>query len=150
MAKCKVCGVTDASLFYKSNVSYCKPHWKERVKSNRAANSDHYKEHDRKRANLPHRVLARDEYQKTDAFAVSHLKANTRYRELHPDRTTARYATNNAIRDGRLAKMPCFMCGCEQVEAHHADYSAPLDVVWLCVTHHKEVHKDMRMFGKAA
>jgi len=25
-------------------------------------------------------------------------------------------------------------------EAHHPDYSAPLDVVWLCSAHHKQAH----------
>jgi hypothetical protein len=41
----------------------------------------------------------------------------------------------------------CFKCGIEKTpahdekpEAHHPDYSAPLDVVWLCSAHHKQAH----------
>ncbi|QMV32651.1 hypothetical protein F1_00023 [Ralstonia phage Heva] len=32
----------------------------------------------------------------------------------------------------------------EAPEAHHPDYSRPLDVVWLCDHHHKETHKMAR------
>lgn len=41
MSKCNVCGLSapDAE-FYQSIKTYCKEHWKERVKANRAANSE--------------------------------------------------------------------------------------------------------------
>lgn len=46
-----------------------------------------------------------------------------------------------AVRDGRLTKKPCEVCGTEEkVEAHHEDYSKPLDVMWLCFKHHRERH----------
>ena len=47
---------------------------------------------------------------------------------------------NNAVRDGRVTKTPCMVCGDLKVEGHHADYSAPLDVVWLCKLHHTQCH----------
>ena len=56
------------------------------------------------------------------------LKKNTR-------RTTRR-----AIKQGKLVRGPCGVCGSLEVEAHHADYSRPLDVIWLCKPHHREVH----------
>ena len=57
----------------------------------------------------------------------------------HPDRASARRAVNNAVRDGRLTRHPCAVCGAtERVQAHHADYSKPLDVEWLCFKHHRE------------
>ncbi len=31
----------------------------------------------------------------------------------------------------------CSDCGETKVEAHHEDYSKPLDVEWLCKKHHK-------------
>lgn len=40
--------------------------------------------------------------------------------------------------------MPCSVCGATRGEAHHDDYSKPLDVVWLCRTHHWARH---RMLG---
>lgn len=44
-----------------------------------------------------------------------------------------------AIKSGQLVRQPCFVCG-EKAQAHHPDYSAPLDVVWLCVMHHRQAH----------
>ena len=41
---------------------------------------------------------------------------------------------------GRIFKKPCKVCGDLNVEAHHEDYSKPLDVVWLCHKHHGVVH----------
>jgi hypothetical protein len=32
------------------------------------------------------------------------------------------------------------VCGTWMVEAHHPDYSSPLDVVWLCRRHHTDLH----------
>ena len=54
----------------------------------------------------------------------------------------ARYTTNNAVKRGLLVKQPCEVCGTdENVEAHHDDYMRPLDVRWLCRTHHGEHHR---------
>jgi hypothetical protein len=62
-------------------------------------------------------------------------------RELYPDKAIARYAVNNALRDGRLERQPCH-CGA-RAEAHHPDYSKPLDVVWLCRPHHRQLHSEL-------
>ena len=42
----------------------------------------------------------------------------------------------------RLEKKPCEKCGEIKAEAHHEDYDKPLDVVWLCHKHHREIHND--------
>jgi len=50
-----------------------------------------------------------------------------------------------AILRGELDREPCQMCGCaENIQAHHWDYSKPLDVVWLCVRHHNDLHMAIR------
>jgi len=55
-------------------------------------------------------------------------------------------AVGNAIRDGRLNRGPCEVCGSrESVEGHHEDYSKPLDVRWLCREHHKALHAFKRV-----
>lgn len=46
-----------------------------------------------------------------------------------------------AIRSGALVKGLCQVCGADRVEAHHTDYSRPLEVVWLCPRHHRERHR---------
>ena len=45
----------------------------------------------------------------------------------------------NAIRDGKMERLSCEVCGAK-AQAHHDDYSKPLDVRWLCFKHHREHH----------
>ncbi len=65
------------------------------------------------------------------------------YREQFPKRAVAVTAVNNAVRDGRLKQLPCFVCG-EKAQAHHPDYDDPLSVIWLCSCHHKQAHALVR------
>lgn len=62
------------------------------------------------------------------------------YREAHPDAYHAHTAVGNAVRAGRLVKEPCLFCSEVKVQAHHRDYSKPLDVVWLCTKCHRRLH----------
>jgi hypothetical protein len=48
-----------------------------------------------------------------------------------------------AVAVGKLIKQPCQTCGDVKAQAHHEDYSKPLDVVWLCTTHHSERHVEI-------
>lgn len=95
---------------------------------------------------------------RADSVAIERLRANDRRRSRNPKRMAdntrktrerrlarpeeyrARTAVSNALRDGRLERGPC-ECASEdcsgRVEAHHDDYSRPLDVRWLCVRHHR-------------
>lgn len=51
----------------------------------------------------------------------------------------ANATVNREIKAGRLIKQPCEVCGeTDYVEAHHADYSKPLEINWLCIKHHNE------------
>lgn len=43
-----------------------------------------------------------------------------------------------ALRQGRIIKQPCEVCGKLKVEGHHTDYRSPLKVTWLCRKHHLE------------
>jgi hypothetical protein len=67
------------------------------------------------------------------------------YRKKHPEKQKARDAVKSALRAGRSVKGPCAMSECKdtRVQAHHADYSKPLDVVWLCRPHHDELHANI-------
>lgn len=100
--------------------------------------------YDKSRANNPNRVAAREVYRRTDAFRVSHGAASKKYIESNRVRRKAWIAVGNAIRDGILIKQPCHICGELEVEGHHPDYSAPLDVVWLCTKHHAQLHEEHR------
>jgi len=45
-----------------------------------------------------------------------------------------------ALRAGKIKRQPCEVCG-GKAEGHHTDYSKPLDVKWLCRTHHRAAHR---------
>ena len=140
--KCKNCNTEKlAADFYASNKTQCKECVKAAVIKNRIAKIEYYRSYDKFRASMPHRVAARTEYQKTPAGIASHVAASERWAANHPERRKASFAVSNAVRDGKLFKTPCQVCGIEKVEGHHPDYSRPLDVVWLCTPHHKEIHR---------
>lgn len=60
--------------------------------------------------------------------------------ERYPERVKARQEVFNAIKRGEIIRQSCSVCGLEKAHAHHEDYSKPLDVIWLCRKHHREVH----------
>lgn len=64
-----------------------------------------------------------------------------KWRQEHPEAYRAQNAVNNAVRDQRLKKEPCAMCGAaKHVHGHHKDYSKPLEVTWLCAKCHHRIH----------
>ncbi len=67
-----------------------------------------------------------------------------RAQERHPEKVKARWKTRDAIKQGKLVRQLCEVCGNTKSEAHHDDYSKPLDVRWLCKKHHTEVHRGPR------
>lgn len=69
-----------------------------------------------------------------------HAYGNGYSKEERQARRKARTILNHAIRDGKLKRKPCQVCG-EKAEAHHDDYSKPLEVKWFCFKHHREHHK---------
>lgn len=69
------------------------------------------------------------------------------WRKTHPlnaeqrRKANARAYLHVYVKRGKVAKLPCAWCGaCTELEAHHHDYSRPLEVVWLCRGHHLAVH----------
>ncbi len=120
----------------------CKECTKADVRKNRTEKIAHYRAFDKARASQPHRVAARAAYSKTPAYAESHAASAKRWANKHPERRKASHIVSNAVRDGKLIPWP--VCAvpecCGKPQGHHPDYSRPLDVVWLCVKHHKEAH----------
>lgn len=100
----------------------CKECTKADVIANRAKNADYYREYDRKRG-----CRVDPEYTR-------------RWRSENFNKYKAESAVSNAIRDGRLKRKDCEICGAKKSHAHHDDYLKPLDVRFLCPIHHKEWH----------
>lgn len=108
LGKCKECTRTDVRINYQRN-------------------REAYAEYERRRFNDPARKAKVAEYQRAR-------------RQKFPEKRIARQSVGNAIRDGRLVRPPCCqLCGERgRVQAHHADYSKPLEVEWLCFKCHRE------------
>jgi hypothetical protein len=129
MRDCKLCLLTkEDGAFYASNRSACKDCVKTRVRKYRETNIESVREYDRRRF---HEDPERKQYSYTRSKA---------YRLKEPVKYRAHSAVSNAVRDGRLTKLPCEVCGSSFAEAHHDDYTKPLDVRWLCKVHHERWH----------
>jgi hypothetical protein len=111
----------------------CKNCAKADVAVNRLENIEAIRQYDRTRAHLPHRM-------------VRNVLVTTKWKAEFPERRAAQIALGNAIQGGRITPLPCLVCG-ERAEAHHPDYSRPLDVVWLCPAHHRQAHALARKVG---
>ncbi len=64
-----------------------------------------------------------------------------RHRAKAPHKYAARQAVHNQLLAGKMKRLPCEKCGEPKTHAHHPDYSKPLEVVWLCLAHHAEIHR---------
>jgi len=62
------------------------------------------------------------------------------YKKNNPEKIKAHRKVRQAIERGEMERQPCEVCGDEPTDAHHEDYSKPLEVRWLCRKHHMEVH----------
>jgi hypothetical protein len=144
MAKrCTLCGEErPLEQFYanpqcrEGRANQCTPCVKARARIRHAEKKEAIRAYDRERAKLPHRAMAR---------AAQVIRA----REANPEKTAARNAVNNAVRDGKLRQMDCAFCGDSKTIAHHHDYAAPLDVTWLCQPCHHRYHALERMAASA-
>lgn len=96
---------------------------------------------DRARHRLKHRKYRASGRQKEYSKKAACLK---KYRHSHPPVAKAHGAVHRAIRSGKLLRQPCEKCGAVPAQAHHPSYAAPLDVQWLCVTHHAEADVQRR------
>lgn len=146
MRQCRTCGESKPLMDFYSNTNGsldrdCKPCRCEKVRANRLVRIDQYREYERGRANLPHRVEARQRYSQTPEGKAAHQRAHRTQNARNPIKRAARVAAGNALARGHLVRQPCEVCGEVKAHAHHDDYSKPLDVRWLCTTHHAEWHK---------
>lgn len=144
---CNICGVTsEAAPFYKRVTSRCKECHKQKVRENRAAKADYYREYDAQRFQNDPRVKARHKrYQATAAGKASMQKARQKWVDENPDKRAAHTILHNAIKRGEVVKPEsCSICGkadC-RLEGHHSDYTKPLDVVWCCCQCHANIHRE--------
>jgi len=152
MKKCFKCNIEKPlTEFYKhkqmadGHLNKCKECNKKDVKENRENNSEYYKEYERERAKLPHRVKAREDYAKTDQGKEKGNNAKIKWTRRNPIKRMASIIVGNAVRDGKLTKnYTCESCFAtpQRIHGHHDDYAFPLVVRWLCPGCHNKWHKE--------
>lgn len=61
----------------------------------------------------------------------------------HPEKTKARQIVHRNLLSGKLIKpLVCNRCFKSlKIEAHHDDYTKPLEVIWVCRSCHADIHK---------
>jgi hypothetical protein len=79
-------------------------------------------------------------YAKTANGKAYFLERNRRRRRQSPQKSRAHDRVKYAVKTARLIRSLCEICGDPNTEAHHPDYSRPLDVKWLCKKHHLALH----------
>jgi hypothetical protein len=82
------------------------------------------------------------DYRRRNPGLVDEIKR--KWREANPEKRKAHIVVGNAVRDGRLVKGPCEYADSTctpngKIQAHHDDYTKPMEVRWLCPWHHKGV-----------
>jgi len=101
--------------------------------------------YDKNRSALPHRVIARKKYAKTEQGKAAGGRAKKRWADKNAIKRGADVVVGNAVRDGRIKKpADCSECGDvpNVMHGHHDDYAAPLVVRWLCPGCHALWHRD--------
>ncbi len=61
-------------------------------------------------------------------------------RAVHPDKYKARRKVMHEIEMGRMVRGVCACGSTENIQAHHEDYSKPMEVVWMCAVCHRKHH----------
>ena len=118
------------SMMADGHLNKCKECTKNDVAKHKQENLEKVRQYDKMRASMPHRISKTAQVVKE-------------YRKTFPERAKANAMVAYALRNGKLSRGSCVVCGAKAV-AHHPDYSKPLDVVWLCQPHHKQEHARMK------
>ena len=134
------------------HLNKCKECTKKDSNKHREENLDQVKEYDRKRSQLPHRVALRkrvyEEFKHSEDYSEKRNVSTRKYRNKYPEKAKARAMVSYHLRSGHISKKPCEKCGNIETEAHHEDYSKPLDITWLCESCHKKIHVEKRRMEK--
>ena len=87
------------------------------------------------------RLARQKAYRTTPKGRAAHRRASREWIEKNLVKRAAHILVGNAIKSGALVRQSCEVCGSGRAQAHHDDYTKPLEVRWLCRKHHLEHHK---------
>lgn len=89
-------------------------------------------------------------YMQTEKGKAKHLENSRRWKEKNYEKYSAHQKVKKAIQSGRLIRPEnCEVCKNEgKIEAHHEDYSKPLEVIWMCQYCHLYHHQRSRFHAE--
>lgn len=67
-----------------------------------------------------------------------------KWQKANPEKRKAHKLVEMALRSGSITRSSCERCGSANAQAHHDDYTKPLDVIWLCPKDHKARHAELK------
>lgn len=88
--------------------------------------------------------IKQERYRQLGVAVPASKEARDAWEIRNPHKRKAEIAANNAMRSGKLLrKTVCELCGVipSRIHKHHADYSKPLSVTWLCPKCHGKQHR---------
>lgn len=136
----KICGVCKLekcdSEYWKRNSRKCGLHYCCKSCANKIRDERRSKDPEREK------LVRKLWYEKNKKKQIAKQKV---YNETKADKNKliARRKLNDALKLGHIEKrIRCQCCNKKsRLEAHHADYSKPLDVIWVCKSCHIKIHK---------
>lgn len=168
MKKCKKCGEEKPLDGFYKNASHssgytarCRScicaeaaaHRLEHVEAHRARDKARSKDPNRVAANRAYSVserrrVQRKLYEQSPDGAAKIRAQEARYAAKNPGKISARAKARYHAAVGNIERRPCESCGeTKGVQAHHHDYSKPLDVEWLCDVCHDKAHGKLQHTG---
>ncbi len=108
-------------------------------KDYRESNKETLKLKRRKRTGSIERRIGRDPLK----YKETVRRRTKNYREKHPEKIKAHGKVRAALKINELSKpVECEICKKKKIlEAHHEDYSRPLEVIWICRQCHIKLHR---------
>jgi len=112
----------------------------------------HYEEN-KKQYQITHAIYRRSENGKeknnkarlrflaTEEGRESMRKSYKKWTANNKEKIKTHWVVQSALRSKKIKRQSCELCREIKSEAHHEDYSKPLDITWLCRDHHKERHR---------
>ena len=112
--------------------------WQLKKRDFRCVACNRRKWNDWRAKNSEHRAAYEQAHKHPRSYVGRHAKKSSdpRYRMRRKAMAQLAYA----IKRGDIIRCPCEVCGETRSQAHHHDYSKPLEVKWLCAKHHRQLH----------
>lgn len=135
---CKACVSKYKKDYYAANIDRIR----KRRREHYVANADRIRERSREYyvSNTPACSERRRQYYQDHHEEIR--RYFRRYRQDNPSKVKAQNVVNSLVRNGTITRPDtCSACGGGgRIEAHHDDYSKPLDIQWLCRSCHRRHH----------